>query len=183
MPHTFAEVLRRHVILDLDAPSYDNKTKEMLMEILDGNIDKYSNSNNNIALLYCAWYCRRVIKDHVLAEEYYLKAIEHNSLRAIGDLGSLYQEQRKLDLAVKYYIKAAVSNGERIEIIYDIIPTVSPELQLEILELVPQLRTVNKIIQIPPIVYFSFVDKKMKISRLLSKYFIDDIADICLSYY
>jgi hypothetical protein len=44
MSHTFAEVLTRHIIFDWDAPSYDNETKQMLVEILDGHIDKYSNS-------------------------------------------------------------------------------------------------------------------------------------------
>jgi hypothetical protein len=86
-------------------------------------------------------------------------------------------------LAVKYYIKAVDCDSTAIQSIHDIIPTVSTELQSKILELVPQLRFSNKILEIPPTVYFMFMDKKMKISRLLSKYLIDDIADICLAYY
>ncbi len=48
----------------------------------------------------------------VLAEKYYLIAISEGDYRAAAYLGSLYDQQGKLDLAEKYY-KMAVSNGDK----------------------------------------------------------------------
>jgi tetratricopeptide (TPR) repeat protein len=110
-------------------------------------------------------------------------AIDQNNSSAMNNLGLLYEAQRKFNLAIKYYIKALSFDANVMQNIVAIMPKVSQETQLLVLELVPQIRTMNEIIHIPPTVYFQFTNKKIKISRYLARYLIDDIVDICLAYY
>ena len=65
-----------------------------------------------------------------------------------------------------------------------IIPKLSPKEQLDILESVPLIRTNDGLFDLIPIaVHYLYMNKKMKMLRYLSRYLIDDIVDICLSYY
>ena len=285
---TIDEFQKKYNLSDSDIPSYDDETKRIITEVLNGNIDKHANSKNSTVLFYIGKYYNNVKKDESSTEKYYLMAIEHGNISAMNNLGLLYRKQNKLELAKKYYLMAiahdnsnqrlrstcaiynlgflydvqhdldsaekyylmtvengnnhpcamnnlgqlykrqnkfdlaekyylmAIENGnlkamKNLGHLYDaqnkfdlaikyylkvlsfdanviskiitIIPKVSQEIQLQVLELVPQIRTMNEILHIPPTVYFQFMNKTIKISRWLARYLIDDIVDICLDYY
>jgi tetratricopeptide (TPR) repeat protein len=127
-----------------------------------------------------------------LAEKYFLMAIENarddpnhvNRIAMNNNLGSLYEEHYKFNLAIKYYLKALLYDGKIIERIVNIIPKLSYELQLELLEVIPQIRTNDMYFKkLHHTVCFKFMDKKMGMLRHLSNYLIGNLVDICLDYY
>jgi tetratricopeptide (TPR) repeat protein len=120
-----------------------------------------------------------------LAEKYYLMATtNHNCPNAMYNLGDLYEKQRKFDLAAKYYLKAISFNVGTVKNIAGIIPKISHDQQLDILELVVQIRS-NEVyfMNISEEVRTIFANKKMEMIRCLSNYLIDDLVDICVNYY
>lgn len=143
---------------------------------------------NNLAVMY------EKQNKFDLSEKLYFSAIEHNSPFAMNNLGQLYKRQKKFDLAIQYYLMA-LTFYMNIEMpkkdiektllrIVKIIPNVSREQQLEILEVVPQIRSIHEyFIQIPNTVHFLFTNKKVEMARRLYRPLNDDLVDICLSYY
>jgi Tfp pilus assembly protein PilF len=118
------------------------------------------------------------------AEKYYLMAIEHGSKMALYNLGLFYEQLYNFDPAIKYYLKAILFDAGTIHNIVRLIPKVFLEQQLEILELVPQIRTTDEYFnRISIAARTLFLGKKMEMTRCLSNYLINDLVDICLSYY
>ena len=105
----------------------------------------------------------------------------HTCIEAIYDLGCLYRDQDKLDLALKYYLRYILFNDDIILDIVAVIPQVSEELQLDI---VPQIRYDNYyFMTVPNTVHNLYMEKKIELSRRASNYLNYDIVSICLSYY
>jgi tetratricopeptide (TPR) repeat protein len=118
------------------------------------------------------------------AEKYYLMAIEHGSKMALYNLGLFYEQLYNFNVAIKYYLKAILFDSGTITNIVRLIPKVFQEQQLDILELVPQIRTTDEYFnRISIATRTLFLGKKMEMTRCLSNYLIDDLVDICLSYY
>jgi hypothetical protein len=96
----------------------------------------------------------------------------------------MYIQRNKFSLAIKHYARFASFGVNLINRIINIVPKLSQEQQLEILETVSLTRTNDELFHsIPRTVHQLYMDKKIQISRYLSYHLIDDIADICLSYY
>jgi tetratricopeptide (TPR) repeat protein len=110
-------------------------------------------------------------------------AIDYGSKVALYNLGLFYAEQRNFNLAIKYYLKAILFDADTIKNIISIMPTLSCELQLEILELVPLMRTHEYFNKFPYMVHHMYNYKKIEMVKCLSPYLIDDMVDICLAYY
>ena len=65
-----------------------------------------------------------------------------------------------------------------------IIPEVSVRLQLEILELVPHIRANDEYLhEIPEPVRQLYANKKIESKKCLLSYLVNDLVDICVSYY
>ena len=161
---------------------YRNKNKLDLAEeyfIMSINNNNHPFSMNSLGLLYKQQH------KFDLAEKYYLMAIEHNSSKmAPYNLGRLYEEQHKFNLATRYYLKAVLFDAYTIKDSVRIIPNLSYESQLEILELVVQIRTNDEyLMEISDTVHTLFANKQMEMTRCLSNYLIGDLVNICLSYY
>ena len=147
-----------------------------LMAINNGTNDFYA--MNNLGLLYH----KQLKLDS--AEKYFLMAIEYGSKMASYNLGYLYEEQHKFDLALKYYLQAILFDAETIQNIVRLIPILDREQQLEILESVGQIRTIYEYYMALPIdVRKLFVDKQAEMTKCLSNYLINDLVNICVSYY
>jgi hypothetical protein len=75
-------------------------------------------------------------------------------------------------------------DADSIQDIVRLIPMLTREQQLEILELVPQIRTTCEYFySIPIVVRTLFANKQMEMTRCLSNYLINDLIDICVAYY
>jgi tetratricopeptide (TPR) repeat protein len=122
-----------------------------------------------------------------LAEKYYFMIVEENYIyagEAMMQLGHLYYAQNKLIPAIRYYIKA-----KSFERVYPrntraIIDGLTRNMQLELLESVPQIRIAE--------CYFSrihytvldlFANKKAEMAKYLSYCLIRDVVGICVAYY
>jgi tetratricopeptide (TPR) repeat protein len=117
-----------------------------------------------------------------LAETYYLMAI--NGPDISENLGKLYEKQCKFDLAMKYYIKAYMSNAITMCKISEIIPKVSYKMQLEVLESIPIVRNNSTYFHmISHTTHIMFMNKKIKMCQYLSYYLIREVVDICLNFY
>ena len=159
---------------------YKNQRKLDLAEKYYLMASQYNHSGamNNLGLLY------KKENKLDLAEEYYLMAIEHNSKTALYNLGLFYEEHHKFNLATKYYLKAVLVDADTIKDIVRIIPSLSQELQLDILESVPRIRTTNEYFhKIPEAVRTIFANKQMEMMRCLISCLIQDVANICVAYY
>jgi len=100
--------LKKYNLIDSQMPSYDNDTKRMITEIINGNVDSYVDSEDGVILLYVGGYYEHIKGDVVLAEKYYLMSVKQNNSSAMNALGFMYDEQNNTDLAKKYYRMAAI---------------------------------------------------------------------------
>ena len=91
---TIDSFLQKYNLDDAKLASYNNDTKRIITEIINGEIDKYVDSENYIILSYIANYYKYIKKDNSSAEKYYLMNIE-----CIRNLGHSYRKQCKFDLA------------------------------------------------------------------------------------
>jgi len=99
-------------------------------------------------------------------------------------LGNVYKKQCKFDLATKYYIRALYYYPVLIYKICEMIPILSHETQLEILDCIPLIRTDDEYFhKISCSVHNLFMKKQIKICQYLSYYLIRELVDICLAYY
>jgi tetratricopeptide (TPR) repeat protein len=132
-----------------------------------------------------------------LAEKYYIMTIEYYDsdhcitksehteiIKLNKNLGSLYCNQNKFDLATTYYLKALLFDATIIKNIINIIRKVSNETQLEILELVPEIRTTDEYFnKLHREVYFRYTNKKVEMAQRLACHLNGDVIGICLEYY
>jgi tetratricopeptide (TPR) repeat protein len=115
-------------------------------------------------------------------DEYYITKSEHTEIIKLNkNLGSLYCDQNKFDLATTYYLRALLFDANIIE---NIIQKVSNKTQLEILELVPEIRATDAYFnELQREVYFRYTNKKVEMAQRLACHLNGDVIGICLEYY
>jgi hypothetical protein len=109
MPTTIENFLKQHNMDDPKLASYDDDTKQIIAEIINGEVHKYADSENGAILLYIGIHYGIIKHDENSAEKYYLLAAKHNASRALVYLGDIYY-YRDLDLSEQYYLMAAEHN-------------------------------------------------------------------------
>jgi tetratricopeptide (TPR) repeat protein len=111
MSLTICDFLDKYNLTDAQISSYDDDTKRIITEILNGKINNHINSKNGIILLYIGSQYEYIKKDIDLAKKYYLMGVEQECPRAINNMGLIYSRQNKLELAEKYYLMAIKYNN------------------------------------------------------------------------
>jgi len=117
-----------------------------------------------------------------LAETYYVMAVKYECPKAMTHLGDFYMEQNKFGLAVECYLKSMLSDEKAIETIVRIYIKLSDDLQLEIFELCPQVREMDKQFK-PNYAREIYTNKKTESQKCLTHLLPNDIVTICSSYY